>query len=924
MPTPTIPNGETQFFVSKYEGNGGGQRVGKFVPFTDSGTIANSCIFDASSNVALYRTPSGAGNRKTFTVSVWAKRCVLTDASGNNTYGQRIFNVGTSSAWFDLKWSGSGDTEGANRLHIREYSGSAEQIEYWTNRTFLDTSKWYHILLVVDTTQSTSTDRIKLYVDGDQITSWYRSNAPSLNFDTQVSSTVLHNIGRFTGATSNNLSGYLAEFNFVDGQALLPASFGETDTSTGRWVPSTVRPYPTTTTTFTVTVADASGNKYFIDSSQQATVTLIEGATYRFDQSDSSNAGHPLRFSTTSNGTNGGGTEFTSGVTTAGTPGSSGAYTEITVPTGTATLYYYCTNHSGMGGTANTQDQYGTNGFRLQFQTSSALGDDSSGNTNDLAYTNLSASDQTTDSPTSNFATFDPNFSSSSMVLSEGNLTVTDNANANYESAYVGMPVQSGKYYFEITIDVAPSFLFLGVNNSSSVTANKNQYPGYADGSASFLFHTSADYVYYGNNGGNYYTRGSSTTLANGDKVGVAYDADTGAFWVAKNNSWLYSGNPSTGANPLFTGYTPKEKVYFSTASWYSTVKQSYNFGQKSFTYTPPTDFVSLNQDNLQTTEKGITGMVWIKNRDEARSHVIYDSSRGAGQKLQPDKTNADTLNVDGVTKFLKGGVAVGSQNQSNDAGDGHVAWNWTANGGTTSTNTDGSITSTVQANTDAGFSIVQYTGTGSNATVGHGLSSAPEWILIKDTGNAESWIVSHKGLTSQATYSITLNNTNAESSGGGSTYWNNTAPTSSVFSLATDTGVNGSSRNYVAYCWHGVDGFSKFGKYTGNGSSDDGPFIYTGFKPAFLMYKGINSASQWDILDNKRNPFNPQVNVLSANLTNADRTPGSYNSIDFLSNGFKIRALNDGINKSGDTFIYMSFASHPFTGDGVSPATAR
>ena len=458
---------------------------------------------------------------------------------------------------------------------------------------------------------------------------------------------MLHNIGT-TGSASYNkryFDGYLAEVNMIDGQALLPASFGITDTSTGRWIPKTVEPFPTTTTDIAVTVVSSGGNKYALDGVTQDTVTLIEGATYKFDQSDSSNSGHPLRFSTTSDGTHGGGSEYTTGVTTVGTPGSSGAYTQITVAVGAPTLYYYCTNHSGMGGTANTQDQYGTNGFRLEFGDSSALGDDTSGNTNDFTATNLASTDQTTDSPTQNHATFDPNFSSSSMLLSEGNLTVTDNANANYESAYVGMPVQSGKYYFEITIDVNPSFLFLGVNNLAAVTANKNQYPGYADGSASFLFHTSADYVYYGNNGGNYYQPGSSTTLSNGDKVGVAYDADTGAFWVAKNNSWLYSGNPSTGANPLFIGYTPKEKVYFSTASWYSTVKQSYNFGQRSFAYTPPTGFVALQQDNLPETAKGITGLAWMKDRDSGSlNHALYDSSRGANKLLYT--TTSEELSV--------------------------------------------------------------------------------------------------------------------------------------------------------------------------------------------------------------------------------------------------------------------------------------
>ena len=238
MAGPTILRGSDHFFTTIYEGNGGGQRVGKFVPFTDNGTIAKSCIFDSASNVSLTRTPGSAGNRKTFTVSFWVKRGMLGDQSGSNTYGQRIFHAAaSSSSFFDIKFSGSGDTEGANRLHLREYSSSSEQLEYWTNRTFEDCSKWYNIVVQINTTESTSTDRIKVYVDGDQITSWYRSNAPSQDFDTQVNATVAHHIGKFIGSTSNNLDAYLAEFNFVDGSIVAPSTFGLTDTSTGLWIP---------------------------------------------------------------------------------------------------------------------------------------------------------------------------------------------------------------------------------------------------------------------------------------------------------------------------------------------------------------------------------------------------------------------------------------------------------------------------------------------------------------------------------------------------------------------------------------------------------------------------------------------------------------------------------------------------------------
>ena len=921
MATPTIPNGEEYFFPIIYEGNGAGQRVGKFVPFTDSGTIDNSCIFDAASNASLTKTPSGAGNRKTFTVSVWAKRCVLTDASGNNTYGQRIFNVGTSSAWFDLKWSGSGDTEGANKLHIREYSGSAEQIEYWTNRTYEDTSKWYHILLVVDTTQSTSTDRIKLYVDGDQVTSWYRSNAPSLNFDTQVSSTVLHNIGRFSGSTSNNLSGYLAEFNFVDGQALLPASFGETDTSTGRWVPSTVKPYPTTTTTFTVTVSNpGSGNKYYIDSSQQATVTLIEGATYRFDQSDSSNSGHPLRFSTTSDGTHGGGTEFTSGVTTVGTPGSSGAYTEITVPTGTATLYYYCTNHSGMGGTANTQDQYGTNGFRLKFQDSSALGDDTSGNTNDFTATNLASTDQTTDSPTQNFSILASNPTAGTATLSEGNLKIAGTGSGVYgvrRATFLINSNDSNGYYFEAK-NVGSSTDNINIGLISSQNALSASAYG---GSNSYGIASR------GSGGSNQYWRvlGGSTDVttsvshASNDVIGVAIKQ--GKIWFAINNTWVLSGDPANGTNSFFDMSSKASEFQIAFNVFYNNTLDV-NFGQKSLAYTAPTGFSALQQDNLPETDRGIVGLTWIKDRDNASYfHTLQDSSRGSNKEIYANSDSQQASTSDSVTKFLKGGVAVEDAINVNNSGDSFVAWNWVANSGTTASNSDGSIASVVQANQTAGFSIVQYTGTGSNATVGHGLSSAPEWVMAKvlNVGSVSGFTVGTTADPSGFNNFLYLNET--EVSRASSSTWNNTAPTSSVFSVGSSSTTNYSSQSMLAYCWHSVDGFSKFGKYTANGNAD-GPFIWTGFKPAFTMIKNIDSSYGWIMQDNQRGRFNPISDYLYANATDAS---ASTAHIDFVSNGFKIRfGTGSAVNNSTNTYIYMAFAEHPFVGDGTSPVTAR
>ena len=239
------------------------------------------------------------------------------------------------------------------------------------------------------------------------------------------------------------------------------------------------------------------------------------------------------------------------------------------------------------------------------------------------------------------------------------------------------------------------------------------------------------------------------------------------------------------------------------------------------------------------------------------------------------------------------------------------------------SSNFAGSIQSTVQTNSDAGFSILEYTGTGSAGTVGHGLSSAPEWVMVKSRSNdtGDGFGIYHSGMTS-ASYYLALNTTNEERSA--SVVWNGTAPTSSVFSIGTATGTNTNTYTYLAYCWHEVDGFSKFGRYTGNGSAD-GPFVYTGFKPAMVLVKCTsNAGTGWEIRDNKRSASggnNPITQVLYPYLTSAEMTT---DNCDFLSNGFKWRSSGGNRNESGYTYIYMAFAEHPFVGDGTSPVTAR
>ena len=796
MATPTIPNGEEHFFNILYEGNSAGQRVGKFVPFTDNGTIDNSCIFNHPDEPELSRTPSSGGNRRTFTISAWIKL--------SSEFGQRrmLFTQAVSGSIYFLM-----EVNASNQLFVSANDGSGgTDLDLITNRTFEDTSKFYHIMLAVDTTQSTASDRLKLYVDGDQVTSFSTATYPTQNYDTQVNHTVEAVIGNFI-TTGYAFDGYMAEVNLVDGTALTPSTFGVVDTSTNRWIPKTL-----------------------------------------------------------------------SGIT------------------------------------------YGTNGFRLEFGDSSALGDDTSGNTNDFTATNLASTDQTTDSPTQNFSILASNPTAGTATLSEGNLKIAGTGSSVYgvrRATFLINSNDSNGYYFEAK-NVGSSTDNINIGLISSQNALSASAYG---GSNSYGIASR------GSGGSNQYWRvlGGSTDVttsvshASNDVIGVAIKQ--GKIWFAINNTWVLSGDPANGTNSFFD-MSSKASEFQIAFNVFQNNTLDVNFGQKSLAYTAPTGFSALQQDNLPETAKGITGLAWMKDRDSGSlNHAIYDSSRGANKLLYPNTASAELSVTSGVSKFLKGGYAVGDAATSNNAGDSFVAWNWVANGGTTASNTDGSLTSTVQANTTAGFSIITYTGNGVVSTIGHGLSQAPEWFVLFHRGSLGSNnYVYHKDIG--ADYMMYLNLSSAKDTSV-TTPWNDTAPTSSVISLmSTGYGGNNSGEDYLIYAWHGVEGFSKFGKYTGNGSSD-GVFVATNFSPSFIMFKRTDSTADWQLHDNKRDTFNPSQKVMTPNQNYAEFTNSVYN-VDFLSNGFKIRNSSTPWNASGGTYIYMAFAEHPFVGDGVSPVTAR
>ena len=310
---------------------------------------------------------------------------------------------------------------------------------------------------------------------------------------------------------------------------------------------------------------------------------------------------------------------------------------------------------------------------------------------------------------------------------------------------------------------------------------------------------------------------------------------------------------------------------------------------------------------------------VWVKSRSDAENHNLCDVVRGGTKIIYSNSSYFQETQTESIASFQSDGFTVGNYNQVNTTSYNYASWNWLA-GGTGVSNTDGSITSTVSANTTSGFSIVSYTGNGTaGATVGHGLGATPKMMLIKQLNSSNLWRVYHSSLG--ATNVIYLNSTDATDTGQGSVNFNNTAPSSSVFTLGTNVAVNGSGNTFVAYVFAEKKGFSKFGSYTGNGSTD-GTFVYTGFKPAFVMIKVTNGVDNWFIFDNRRSTSGGNVvdDYLYPNLSNAE---GGTDILDFLSNGFKLRTTDGGQNGSSN-YIYMAFAENPLVGTNNIPATAR
>jgi len=413
--------------------------------------------------------------------------------------------------------------------------------------------------------------------------------------------------------------------------------------------------------------------------------------------------------------------------------------------------------------------------------------------------------------------------------------------------------------------------------------------------------------------------RSFATSAAIGDAIGLALDLDAGELEIYKNGTSL--GVLATGLSGTFIPCVESDS---SSTGQAATV----NFGQHPFDYPAPAGYKSLCSTNLPTPTiaDGSTAMdvalytgtssgavvstpnmspdlVWIKDRGNTFNHQLFDTIRGVNSALLPNLTSAEN-NYNSFTSFNPTGFTVPNVNGTGANGNNHVAWTWDA-GSSTVSNTDGTITSQVRANPSAGFSVVTYTGTDANATVGHGLGITPELLLVKNRTTSFDWAVYHSALG--GTKYLKLNTTDQAVTASGR--WSNTDPTTTVFSVGNST-ATGNSDNYVAYCFAPVEGYSAFGSYTGNGSVD-GPFVFTNFHPRWVLIKRTDTTSNWTIIDTERQGYNVDNDPLYANLSDIE---GTTDLADILSNGFKLRSANVGVNASAGTYIYASFAEQPFS----------
>ena len=790
------------FDATLYEGNGQNQRVGDFVPFTDTFTVSKSAMFDNADRRYLARTYSAGDTARsgtTCTISYWIKYC----SSANNQYVLSTSESGQTKRFIIYI-----DSSGASSL-ILDPPGSGNNRTFTVPGSFLSEQEWTNFVWQVDPDNATAADKVKAWVNGVQITSTDTSYQSASSSEYYLFDNEEHFVGNLAPASAGYtpfcLNSYLAELNVLDGQLKAPTDFGEVDTSTNRWIPKDYN-------------------------------------------------------------------------TNVGTYGNRGFYMEFLNPTGTG---------NGVG-----TDSSG-NGFNF---TESFVSGGSA----------WATTDQFIDTPSKNFATLDSGRAGVSVVLSEGNLKQTA-ATDNNVQATMEIP-KSGKWAFTANIN-ATDFTFGIVSEQNSLTTKIGRTStswGIVNAPGASLFNVEHNSV------GSFNTSQPSVN----DKLIAAIDMDTNSLWLGYDTgsgfTYFGGGDPATGATPTYQGVSVSgQRLYFAIGR-----QLSVSFGGQSPTLygTLPTGFLELNQDNLDDTASKITAFAWIKNRDAADNHMLFDRVRGVGKDMHSNDSAAEVTNANTVQRFLQRGVQVGNDVEVNTANESYVLWQWLLGDSATtgSANTDGSITSTVIA-ADAGhFSIGTYTGTGANATIGHGLSGAPELVIVKNTNDNRAWRVLET-VVNGGTHYLTLNTTAASTAG--STFWNNSNPTASVINLGSDTDTNDLGDTMLAISFRSVPGVCKVGSYIGNGNAD-GPYVDCGFTPAFTIIKNISSAQSWEINDSGRDTYNPVSAILAADSFGTESTLAV---LDYVSTGFKIRTgASVGYNGSGNTLIFLAIAD--IGGNGTLP----
>ena len=905
--------------------------------------IDRSLRFNSADSAYLNRTPSSAGNRKTWTWSGWVKRSELTGNAFIFGAGSGIMVGGAHTAFM---------FQSDQQLQAYDYTGSGYAYNIVTTRKFLDPAAWYHIVLAIDTSQSTSTDRVKFYINGALQTDFGTTSYPSQNYETYVNtSSIAHQIGH---SNTDSFDGYLTEVHFIDGSQLAASDFGEYDDN-NVWQPKDTSGLTFGTNGFRLKFDDNSSNAALGNDSSgndnDWTVNNISAAGSAWNQSQtwSSSLSSSTGFrgsepatnafdgdtSSICSAVNNGVVTFTSPVTFASDStirvivhGGDHTVTvnggsDQTISAGSYQTVTF-TNSSNSTFTMTFQrDTSADTGIRAIEIGGNVLVDSS------VVDPDAEEIDSLIDTPTNytassgnnggNYATLNPlDFAESgSPALSNGNLDAQAGSGWQSIAATIGN-LTSGRWYWEVKLGGGSGHR-TGLSSVSRTNASDSQLLGSGD----IALNSSDGRVYVDGT-----EVGTGAGNLSGKTVGIALNLEANSVSFYQNNSLVHTVSSLSST----ASWTPVHATRYA-------VLDHLNFGQRPFAYTPPTDHVSLCTKNLPdpTITKGSTAMdavtysgdgtngrditvnhstdfVWIKSRNQDDNHILADIVRGTDKILFSQLNYAeysDSSVANSVTAFNSDGFTVGnnaSSAQTNQSGFTYVAWSWDA-GTSTVSNTDGTITSQVCANQSTGFSIMTltfptYSGTSS---VGHGLNAAPHWWIMKDRDSADGWYTGH--ISSGAGKYLRLETTGAETPS--TSLWDNTLPSSSLI-YNNGTAMTGAG-DYLMLAWAPVEGYSAFGSYEGNGSASSGPYVFTGFKPRWILIKNVDnfgSGYDWFIFDTARDSFNVAQNILKANLSSAE---ADSNSIDILSNGFRIKTTAIGLNLNNHTHIYCAFAEHPF-----------